>query len=155
MPNFQLDQTVYFQDKMDGDLCYGTIASISRNRQTKAVMLGLDDIYVINTIGKPVNKKYSQATVNAEDCCDELTELKDWIRIKTESERDVYRNRINSVEDLIHFVLNNDVSGQSFNVEIDDPHKIHEIENKRAVFVEKATELLGLQNLQVELSCNH
>ena len=139
--DFKLDQTVYFQDSIDSQICVGTITGIFRHKKDNDIMLTMKNVRCIDTC----TTKYAEITIKAERCCATIDDLMTYIETKVNAERDIYRWGINSVNDLIQFVLKNDVSGQSYNAEIDEPDKIHDIENKRAVFVEKANELLGLK----------
>lgn len=147
---FQLDDIVYFRDTADKSICYGTISGMTKRRGSDDVLVTIDNVKNIKAPWSSKCSKYSQATISEKACEATEADLYAAIAIEERAAQDIYRYAINSVKDLIEFVLNNDVSGKSFRIECDEPDVADEIRNKRIVFIEKARELLGLTNLPIE-----
>lgn len=146
---FQLDDTVYFRDG-DKSICYGIVGGLTRNRVTGETLVLVENVRDSKDPPSSKRIKYGQATIS-EKCCDATEdELLQTIAIEERAACDFYRWGINSVEDLIKFALDNDVSGKSFRIECDEPEVADEIRRKRVVFIEKAEELLGITGLPVE-----
>lgn len=146
-----LNDTVFFQDSMSEDLCYGIVTGMTLDDDLEHIILTVEQI---KPVGEPFDSKsykYAQGKIGAHNCFHSVGALKNAIAADVNARREVYRKQINSVEDLILFVLKHDVSGESFNVEFDDTEKYHDVAHRRAVFVEKAEMLLGIKNLPVKL----